>query len=439
MIKKFSIVFSLTLISQLISLFAISFVVKRNASDLFIKNIALLDSSYVLITTIISFGIIQIASREIVINKNWEKVVEKTQNTRLNLSYLLFAIGLLSYFITKKNYFLTFLFSPLIALNVNYFFYAKGKSQIAARNSSIRIIILSLTLICFGVFQFFSISIYLISFIIGLSYIAIESNSLLKSKINFKINLYFYKEYSKNIGVGVTDLAIIFLEFGILFFASFFYNDTFLSEAYLIIKIITLLKGFQRMIFQVFYDQLLDKEKVYFLDQIILFVGFSFLSISFYFSEDILMLLFSKNNIVLKNNLILYSFAVFIASIILSAMARTLILKNDKTYVRSYFLSLVFSFLTMVLLSYTNLNKYGISIALLVGEVVLFFSFFIDIWKDIFFKKKLINILKFSFLFFAYYITSIFFKQSVLFLFIVISLLIIVVFFAKYNKATLLK
>ena len=439
MIKKFTFVFSLTLICQLISLFSISFVVKRNATEDFIEFIALLDSSSILITTILSFGIIQIASREIVTSDKWKKVIEDTQNIRINFSYVLFILGLLLYLITKKYYFLTFLFSPLIALNVNYVFYAKGKPQLAVKNSSTRLIILSFSLIFLGIFEFFSKEIYLFFFIVGLTYVAFVSNSLLKTIINFKIDPYFFKGYSKSIGVGITDLAIIFLEFGILFFASFFYNTTIVSGAYILIKIITLVKGFQRMIFQVFYDQLIYKEKVYFLDQIILFVGFSFFILSFFFSKEILILLYSKNSIIFCNNFIFFSLALLIGSIILTSMARTLIIKKDKTYIRSYFLSIFFSSSTMVILSYTKINCYGISISLLVGELVLFLSFFSGIWKEIYLKKKMVVFIKYIILFLFYYLISKMFQEQILFIIILILQLSIALFFLFQNKKILNK
>lgn len=434
MIKKFTFVFLLTLISQIISLFSISYVVKRNATVSFIEFVALLDSSYLLINTILSFGIIQIATREIVVADKWKKVVEHTQNIRINFSYVLFILGLVMYLTTKNYYFLAFLLSPLVALNVNYVFYAKGKPQVATTNASIRLFILSFSLIFLGAFQYFSNGIYLLFFILGLLYVAFVSNSVSKTRVNFKIKPTFFKEYSKSIGVGLADLAIIFLEFGILFFATFFYEDTIVAEAYILIKIITLIKGFQRMIFQVFYDQLIEKEKAFFLDQIILFTGFSFFTLTFFFSKEILILLYSKNDLILQSNFILFSLALLIASIILASMARTLIIKNDKTYTRSYLLSFIFSFLTMIALSYSKINNYGISISLLVGELTLFLSFFVGIYKEIFVTKNIIILIKYSVLLLSYYLISKIFKEQVLIIIIILSQLFIATYFLFQNK-----
>jgi len=130
LIKKFTFVFFLTLISQLISIFSISYIVKGNATSSFIEFVSMLDSSYVLINTILSFGIIQIATREIVVVDNWKKVVENTQNIRMTFSLVLFVLGLILYFLTENLYFFTFTLSPLIALNINYLFYAKGNAKL---------------------------------------------------------------------------------------------------------------------------------------------------------------------------------------------------------------------------------------------------------------------------------------------------------------------
>ena len=434
MIKKFTFVFSITLISQLISLFSISFIVKRNASDAFIAFIALLDSSYLLINTILSFGIIQIASREIVVEDNWKKVVEYNQNVRINFSLILFTLGVSLYIFTNNFYYLTFLLSPLIALNVNYLFYAKGNPHIATLISSIRIFILSVPLILIGIFQYFSKEVYFLFFILGLIYVAYSSYSASETKIKLEFTPSFYKYYFKSIGVGISDLAIIFLEFGVLFFAAFYYKKTIIADAYILIKIITLFKGFQRMIFQVFYDQLIDKKKTFFLDQLILLTGFSFLLISFFFSKEILIILYSKENIIIQNNFIILGISLFIASIILASMARTLIIKKDSIYIKSYMLSLIFSFVTMIVLSYSTLKNYGISISLLVGETVLFFSFLKGIYKEIFLKKYVKNLLKYCFLFFLYYIISRIFEIKITFIIILVSQTLVSFIFLFQNK-----
>lgn len=434
MIKKFTYVFSLTLISQIISLLSLSYIVKRDATDSFLEFVALIDSSYLLINTVLSFGIIQIATREIVVAEKWETVIAETQNIRVNFSYFLLLIGISLLLITNNYYFLVFLCSPLIALNVNYLFYAKGRPQVATKNASIRSIILSFSLIFLGFFKYFSSKIYFCLFVLGLIYVAFASNYESQTKIKYKISTTFFNKYSQSIWIGISDLAIIFLEFGILFFATFFYNDTIVAEAYILIKIITLVKGFQRMIFQVFYDQLTQKLKAFLLDQIILFIGFSFFVINFFFSREIFQILYSKDNKILQENALLLSIALLIGSFILATMARTLIIKKDKIYIRSYVLSFVFSFVTMVFMSYSKLNNYGISIALLIGELALFLSFFIGIYKDIDVKKYSVNFLKYSFLFFIYYIVSTIINTQIFFLIVLISQLSIGAFFLLKNR-----
>ena len=438
MIKKFTFVFFLTLISQLISIFSISYIVKGNATSSFIEFVSMLDSSYVLINTILSFGIIQIATREIVVVDNWKKVVENTQNIRMTFSLVLFVLGLILYFLTENLYFFTFTLSPLIALNINYLFYAKGNAKTATINSSIRIFIISIPLIFIGEFQYFSIKIYFVFFVLGLIYVAFSSN--IASKVNVKIKLIssFYKDYFINVGVGITDLAIIFLEFGILFIAAFFYKSVIVSNAYILIKIITLIKGFQRMIFQVFYNQLIEKKIAYFLDQIIFFVGFSFFLISFFFSEELLMLLYLKKDVVLQNNLIIFSLALLLASILLASMARTLIIKNDKVYIKSYILSLIFSVATLFLLSLTKFKIYGVSIALLVGEIILFISFIINIYKDIYLDKYMINFFKYIILFSVYYLFSRIFETQISFFIIMFFQILLAIAFIFRNKKVIL-
>lgn len=382
MLKKIIYIFFLSILTQLFSVFSLSYIIKNGADNNFIENIALLDSAFAIITTVLAFGILQIATRDIVGNENWKSIVKETQEDRSSFAIVLLIIGIVLYLITFNNLFLILTIAPLISSNVNYALYAQGYSIYATIASSIRILIPSIALLLFGYYQNYSNFSYFIIFIISLLFSSQASIYFLKTTNNFKFKRDFYKKYIRKINIGITDLAIIFLEMGILFFAAFFYTDLAISNSYMILKIYVLIKGIQRLIFQIFYNELTNNEKVIFYNKIIFLVGFVFFIISFNYSHEFLYFVFSKNDEIIVTNFKILGFSLLIASILLASMARTLVLKKDKIYIQSYNYALISTIFCMILFSFTSYKSYGISLSLLMGEFVLFTSFFIKIRSD---------------------------------------------------------
>lgn len=434
MIKKFSLIIIFSLVAQLLSVFSISYIIRKGATDSFIEVIALLDSSFTIITSILAFGILQIATREIVINKEWKIIVVETQNSRMTFAIIISIIGIVLFFFTKDNIFLTLLTSPLIAHNVNYVLYAKGKSLYATAASITRIILLSIVLIICGYFLNFSIVQYFIFFIFSLFIFSSLSNYFLGLNLSYKFTSDFYKPYLKSFKIGITDLAIVFLETGILFFAAFFYRENFISLTFLILKIYVLIKGLQRLVFQAFYNELANPVKVELFNKIIFTIGFVFFIISFNYSNEFLQFLFSKNDENLVLNFKILGITLLIGSVLFASIARTLVLKKDREYTISFILSLIVSFMVMVLFSFSNYESIGISLSLLIGEIILFISFYYFIWKDFKIKNYFTFYSFHIFLFVVYY----FLNQFLILPFsIIISIFIEIIwlsFFAYQNK-----
>ena len=220
MIKKIFSVFLVTLLAQILSIFSISYIYNRNPDESFLNTIAILDSTFSIVTSVLAFGMLQITTRNIVTNKEWEKEVSETQNIRLSFAFYISILSLILYIFLEKPLFLYFTTSIFIANNVNYALYGLGKSLQASVSSSLRLIINALGLLLMGYFCVYNSLFYFILFSITILITSIYSNFLLKAKFQFKLINDFYKSYLITFKIGITDLAIVFLlDTGILFFA----------------------------------------------------------------------------------------------------------------------------------------------------------------------------------------------------------------------------
>lgn len=388
MIKKIFSVFLVTLLAQILSIFSISYIYNRNPDESFLNTIAILDSTFSIVTSVLAFGMLQITTRNIVTNKEWEKEVSETQNIRMSFAFYISILSLILYIFLEKPLFLYFTTSIFIANNVNYALYGLGKSLQASVSSSLRLIINALGLLLMGYFCVYNSLFYFILFSITILITSIYSNFLLKAKFQFKLINDFYKSYLITFKIGITDLAIVFLlDTGILFFADFFYEEHAITNAYIVLKIYLLIKGVQRLVFQTFYNELVNIKKVILLNKIIFIIGVVYFVATVLYTNEVASFIFGKISESALLNFKISGFSVIISSILLASIPRTLVIKNDKIYFNSFVLSLFFLLSSMIILSFTRYKDNGIFIALLIGEFVLFLSFFIGIRKDLKIRK----------------------------------------------------
>lgn len=390
MIKKIFSVFLVTLLAQILSIFSISYIYNRNPDESFLNTIAILDSTFSIVTSVLAFGMLQITTRNIVTSKKWEKEVSETQNIRMSFAFYISILCLILYFFSEKPLFLYFTTSIFIANNVNYALYGLGKSLQASITSSLRLIINALGLLLMGYLCVYNSLFYFILFSITILITSIYSNFLLKLKLKFQFQLIndFYKSYLKTFKIGITDLAIVFLlDTGILFFADFFYEEHTITNAYIVLKIYLLIKGVQRLVFQTFYNELVNNKKVILLNKIIFIIGLVYFVATVLYTNELASFIFGKISESALLNFKISGFSVITSSILLASIPRTLVIKNDKIYFNSFVLSLFFLLSSMIILSFTRYKDNGIFIALLIGEFVLFLSFFIGIWKDLKIRK----------------------------------------------------
>lgn len=438
MIKKIFSVFLVTLLAQILSVFSISYIYNRNPDESFLSTIALLDSTFSIITSVLAFGMLQIATRNIVTSEVWEKEVKDTQNIRMSFAFVISIISLISYLFTDKPLFLYLIMSVFIANNVNYALYGRGKSLQASFSSSLRLIINALGLLVMSFLCLYNNYIYFLLFSVTILLTSIFSNFLLKTKFQFNFKIDFYKSYLKNFKIGITDLAIVFLETGILFFADFFYEKNAITDAFIVLKIYVLIKGVQRLIFQIFYNELINNKIVILLNKMIFIIGILFFVTTVLYTNELSAFIFGKVSENVLFNFKISGFSLLIFSVLLASIARTLVIKNDKVYFISFVLSFICSFTSMILLSYSEYKENGIFIALLIGEIVLFLSFFIGIRKDL----KIINYKNFYLINFLL-LLAFFLLQKYLEIEYAISISIVIegfyiLYFIFYNKKELI-
>ena len=383
MIKRLVPIAILTGLAHFISFFSISFLVKKNVDSNFLVKIAEIESATVFILSILSFGIQQIASRDIATSNDWRKILNNTQVSRTSMSLAIAFIGAIGFFLTKDDYYLIYIIAPLLSLNIDYALYSRGLPIKAAFIALIKVSVPGLTLLYLAINENFIFNIYLISFLLTWVILGIISNKILKAKLIPKPNFNFLKVYFNKIKIGLTDIAITSLKLGVLTLAQPFYNESVIANTFVFLKIYVLVRGIQRVLFQSFYKDLISIEKSRLVDKMgLIFGAVCFVSLIFY-NEQIIPFLFSTEYTTDKEIIKLLAVLILFSSISISASPRMLLLKKDKDYINSYLGSLLV--LIIALVAFSSLST-GILWALVLGEITLLFFFLKSIYKEIFTK-----------------------------------------------------
>lgn len=399
MLKKLFIIAFIVAIGHFLSVFSISFIVKRGVDKVFLDNISNIESTLALIISIIAFGLQQIATRDIVVSENWKHILDRTQKARFTLGILMAIFGLVAFFVTNSHFYLIFLTSPIIAFVSDYALYAKGLAIEGSFVSLVRVAIPSISLIIMGIIESYYIGTYYLIVFLSLILVVIISNRLLKFNIKIQATKDFYKLYARNINIGLTDISITILQLGILSIAAPFYNDSIITDTFLVLKIYVLLKGVQRLIFQAFYKDLVALDKAILIDNLIFISGFVFFTICMLYATELIDLIYSKDFYRIEILFKIIGVAALISSILIASSARALLLKKEKEYTFSYILAMIVTVLTVLIFAMTNSSYLGIVFAILAGELTLFICFFIFLRKEFQLKKRFLFYTSFLILF----------------------------------------
>jgi len=388
MARKILLIGVFTGVAHILSFYGVSFIVKMNADKLFVSKIAEIESAIVVILAIMSFGLQQVATRDIAIKYNWKAILLTTQKTRFSMGIFLSLVGVLLYLFTNDIYYVIFFMAPLIALNVDYALYGRGLSIEASFLSLIKVGVPAIILIILGYNKIFNLKYYIVSVFFAWIIIGYFSNKRLNFFWFVKPTFGFFKSYFGNIKIGFTDIALTTLKLGILSLAKPFYDETIIADAFVVLKLYILVKGVQRVVFQAFYKDLVSAQKAFLIDKIGLIIGFLFFSITLFYPNELILLVFSEDYLSSRHLFIMIGFATLISSISISASPRMLLISKDKAYINSYLYAFVGTLLFLFLASNSNAVFYGIIGAILFGETILNMSFFKVLKKEIFTKER---------------------------------------------------
>jgi len=435
MVKRLFYIGLLTGLSQVLSLLSIAYIAKKTLDKVFIKQIGDIESTVVFVTIILSFGIRQIATRDIAINQNWKPILKKIQSSSIGMSIMLFFLGVLLYYYTKENHYLIFLLAPVISLNLDYAFYGLGKSVTASFLSFVRVIIPSFCLFLLGIFEAKNSLLFILSILISYLIIALISNLLLKINPYTNPSIKFYKNYLKYFYIGLSDLSISAFGLGILFFAEPLFNNNSIALSYLVIKFYVLIKGLQRILFQAFYKDLIKDDFTFLLDKIGFLIGFGIFIIACFYPKFLIMQLYSQDFLQATPLLVRAGIAVIISSIMISASPRLLLLSKEKQYIKAYLISFIIILITLLINSKFIINsEYGILNSILAGEISLFFCFAFYLKDNLEIKARLKFLLPFVVLSILYLIVKLIFGFKISSYFIVLIYISSVIYFIFKHK-----
>ncbi len=376
MLKRLSIVALFTGSSHLTSLIALS-VLATNVSEETIGNIGLVDSTIFLVMGILAFGLQLETVRELTKGGEWKTPYAKGQSARFSMSLLLCVLGLLLFLFSKKNEFLIFLASPLIALNGDFSLYGLGRAEKASLLSFIRVFLPSVAiLICSFFFPASVLGVYTATTFASILLIGILASALLKVAYFHKPDFNFLVLYWKTKDMGVFSLSFIILTSGLIFFAKHFgYPADTLGFVYPVYKIYFILKGLQRIVTQSFINEIYQDAMALKLDKLCILFAVCLGIPTLVFPEFSITLLygegFSSNTI----NMSLLGCIALIATLRTTSETKLFLQHGDKQNARFYTLSMAITIGVIALLAHYSAPVLGILSALLIGEVLLLFFY----------------------------------------------------------------
>jgi hypothetical protein len=391
MIKRIFIVAFLTGFSQMLSLVSVGFL--KSLDQSLVYDIGNYESLIVIFTSIIALGLQLVTVRDIALNDKWQQILIKSQRERFTFSvFILIVVIFIDLFFNKIEFesILFYLVIPLIALNSDYSFYGIGQPEKGSILSFLRVAILSLFIILSVLFDNPYIKItYIITVL--LTYLCV---GLLSSHFNKQPYLVypvkdFHKSYLKSINVGIASFALVFFGLGLVSFASFFYTEQAVANAYLLLKIYVFYVGIKRLLVQILFKELKNPELAKVVDQIGIIVGITVVILLYYYPE-LSIKFFTKDYQVAYKSLMYLLPAILFTSLSFAGPLELLLNGKDKIYSIGFILGAVIVLLSTYLLSYLDSNNEGyIYLAISIGELVaiLIIGWGVDGFR--FFRNKL--------------------------------------------------
>lgn len=393
MFKKLSIVALFTGVSQLIALVAIGFAARVFDASI-IGRIGTIESSVLLIISIISFGLQLATNRNIAIHKNWLLYFEQGQKASVTMSVLLLPAGCLYWFTGDMPYLLFFI-SPIIALNGDYALYGRGFSEYGSGISLFRVLIPSTTLIiCSMVHSQHIVSFYTVGMISGIFMAGYLSSLKLNTRYFFFPKIQSLKYYFDSFKLGLGSVSLTIMGSGLILISNHFYELNEVGEAYLVIKLFIIYKGVRRIIIQTFFSELKESSNALFVDRLNIIIGMFGGAIFIFFPTLVINVFYGEPSCGLTGLATVVKLAgIAILFSSMTSVAETIVMlkKMDTAYFVSTISSMTVAVLTLTVSSIFLHSSTGILLGVVVGEVSLFlFLIFFLGFYDFFYQRFMI-------------------------------------------------
>ncbi len=394
MIKRVFWIALYTGMGQVLSLITISYVL-RNLGKVVNGYMGIIDSTILVMATVISFGIQLSVNRNVATTKSWRSNYILAQSSRFSLSLLIIFFGIVSYFynwdITKWIYFI----APVIALNGDYSLYGHGKPITAARLSFVRVALPNIAILVGSNF-IGEDAIYLYVIFAG---IGILNSGLWASKVNdvpyfVKPRKSFYKTYFKYGKVGVFQLSYAIMVTGILAISKGLYSVAILGLVFGILKYFEVFKGVLRIVVQAFFRELKNEGTNLRIDKAGILIGCAILIPTFFYRETTLNFLYNDAYAGIEEIFGIIGLAMFFASLKASADMQILMKRKDDVNLYSYLVALTITLGISFYYSTTDSPVFGIPLGLMAGEFTLVLLLGYQLGKWQFFIDRFIFLAK---------------------------------------------
>jgi hypothetical protein len=363
----------LTGFAQIISLLSVSFL--KTLDQSLVYDIGNYESLIVVFTAVISLGLQVVTVRHIAISKNWQQILINSQRDRLTFSFfVVFGVICFDFFIKTIQIENIIFYSviPLIALNSDYAFYGKGEPIKGAFLSFLRVSILSLFIIFSVVFenQYIRIS-FIIAILITYFLIGFLSSRFNQQAYFVRPKINFYKSYLKSMNVGLASFSLVFFGLGVVSYASLFYTEGAIANAYLLLKIYVFYVGIKRLIVQILFKELTSEKLIKTIDHMGIVVGSAIIVILIYYPEYSIKF-FVKDYEKSAYNLYYLLPAIFFTSISITSSVNLLLKLKDGVYSIGFILGAILVLISVFLFSlYDNSNEAFLYVSISVGELIV--------------------------------------------------------------------
>jgi O-antigen/teichoic acid export membrane protein len=387
MIKRLLTIALLTGAGHITTLLSLKFIAKHVSNNT-IASIGEMDSLSLLIVSVVAFGIQLSTTRELAILDDWKSEYYSTQSARFSLSLILMVLGFTGFFITK-NY--LFFIAPIIALNADYALYGRGKPIAGACVAFLRILIPSITLIVFSVYNSeYIVLYYSISIVVAYLFAGVMVSRVLSVKYFVVPRAKHLLKYIHNLRIGVASFALFFVGIGVINVLSYFNSIETIAVAYMALKLYLIFKGVRRIIIQSFFKELQDAKVSVKVDLFAIIAGIVFLATVVFYPKVLITLLFDEKYSIYTTTFTILGVAGFLSSFTTSSGTRLLLQKKDKAYSFNLILAAIITIASGVLFwLFIGDQPYLIASAVLLGEITISVLNVLALKEQHFFIKRI--------------------------------------------------